>query len=129
MDGSDNMPGKKFKSGLYRSGESQARSEINWPHEFVFGGDRQTLKYEELTAAQLAQGFMATILEEHHETVKNNMLLYAINLFQDSQETNWYTARSAHKMLLKQMEKGKVDWLDTAKINAIWARYTQRAIV
>ena len=41
--------------------------------------------------------------------VRQNMLLYLYQLFQDVQETNWITAKSAHKILLWGMERGKVE--------------------
>ena len=56
------------------------------------------------------------------------MLLYLQQLYQDAQETNWYTAKSAHKILLLEMERGTVSWKDSNKVHQIRARYTQRPI-
>ena len=56
------------------------------------------------------------------------MLLYLHQLFQDAQETNWYKAKSAHKILLLEMERDKVSWKGNNKVHQIGARYTLRSI-
>ena len=56
------------------------------------------------------------------------MLQYFQQLIQDAQETNWFTAKSAHKVLLIEMERGKISWKDAKLINQMRARYTQRTI-
>ena len=50
------------------------------------------------------------------------MLEYFQQLIQDAQETNWFTARSAHKVLL--IERGKISWKDARLVNQMRARYT-----
>ena len=77
---------------------------------------------------QFTQGFIACVLEEPDANIRQNILEYFQQLIQDAQETNWFTAKSAHKVLLIEMERGKITWKDARLINQITARYTQKTI-
>ena len=72
--------------------------------------------------------FIGCSLEEDSKKVKltKYMSLYLQQLFQDAQETNWYTTKSAHQILLLEMERGKLYWKDNNKVHQILARYIQR---
>ena len=75
---------------------------------------------------QFSQRFVGCILEEDNKGARQNVLLYLQQLFQDAQETNWYTAKCGYKILFLEMKWGKVSW--KGKVHQIEARYTQRPI-
>ena len=102
------IQGKKLKSGLHRQQETQVLVNVNWPHELCFTQDRSCPAYDDLSQIQFTQGFIGCVLEESDVNVKQNMLEYFQHLIQDAQETNWFTAKSAHKVLLFEMERGKI---------------------
>ena len=77
---------------------------------------------------QFTQGFIRCVLKETDVNIWQNMLEYLQQLIQDAQETNWFTAKSANKVLLIEMERGKISWKDARLINQMRARYTQRTI-
>ena len=56
------------------------------------------------------------------------MLEYFQQLIQDAQETNWFTAKSAHKVLFIEMKRGQISWKEARLVNQTRARYTQRTI-
>ena len=60
---------------------------------------------------QFSKGFTGCILEEDNAKVRRNILLYLQQLYQDAQETNWYTAKSAHKILLLEMERITIKYI------------------
>ena len=128
QDDRTELQGKRLKSGLVRHQENHIRVDINWSHEFCYSSDRTCPSYDDLTVMQFSQGFIGCILEEDSPKIRQNMLLYLQQLYQDAQETNWYTAKSAHKILLLEMERGKVSWKDSNQVHQIRARYTQRPI-
>ena len=101
---------------------------VNWPHEFCFTQDRFCPAYDDLSQMQFTKGFIGYDLEESDVNIRQNMLEYFRQLIQDAQETNWFTAKSAHKVLLIEMESGKISWKDARLINQMRARYTQRTI-
>ena len=122
------IQGKKLKSGLHRHQEGHVLVNVNWPHEFCFSQDRSCPTYDDLSQMQFTQGFIGCVLEESDVNVRQNMLEYLQQLIQDAQETNWFTAKSAHKVLLIEMERGKISWKDVRLIHQMRARYTQRTI-
>ena len=128
QDDRTELQGKRLKSGLVRHQENHVRVDIKWPHEFCYSSDRTCPSYDDLTVMQFSQGFIGCILEEDSPKIRQNMLLYLQQLYQDAQETNWYTAKSAHKILLLEMERGKVSWKGSNKVHQIRARYTQRPV-
>ena len=125
QDDRTELQGKRLKSGLVRHQENHVRVDINWPHEFCYSTDRSCPSYDNLTVMQFSQGFIGCILEEENSKIRQNMLMYLQQLYQDAQETNWYTAKSAHKILLLEMERGKLTWKDNSRVHQIRARYTQ----
>ena len=71
---------------------------------------------------QFTQGFIGCILEEYDVNIRQNMLEYFQQLIQDVQETNWFGAKSAHKVLLSEMERAKSSWKDARLVNQMRAR-------
>ena len=122
------IQGKKLKSGLHRHQETQVLVNVNWPHELCFIQDKSYPTYDELSQMQFTQGFIGCILEETDVNIRQKMLEYFPQLIQDAQETNWFNAKSAHKVLLIEMERGKISWKDVRLVNQMRVRYTQRTI-
>ena len=122
------VQGKKLKSGLHRHQEGHVLVNVNWPHKFCFSQDRSCPAYDDLSQMQFTQGFIGCVLEESDVNIRQNMLQYLQQLIQDAQETNWFTAKSAHKVLLIEMERGKISWKDVRLIHQMRAKYTQRTI-
>ena len=56
--------------------------------------------------------------------IRNNMLEYGSHLLQCAIETNWWTARHAHMVLLQDMERGKVTWRWPDAVEKFWIRNT-----
>ena len=66
---------------------------------------------------QLTQGFIGCVPEESDVNIRQNMLEYFQQPIHYAQETNWFTAKSAHKVLLIEMERGNIYWKDARLVN------------
>ena len=56
------------------------------------------------------------------------MLRHFVSSMQDSIELSFATAKHAHGLILQEMEKGSLTWLQAEKIDKIRGRNTQRLV-
>ena len=56
------------------------------------------------------QGFVKNIMDEKDRKCKEKMLCYLGDLMEDTTDFSWGSAKSAHAVLMCQMERGSVDW-------------------
>ena len=100
---------------------------VAWPHEHILGGlNRQRVTYDQLTLTQFIQGFVKTIIDASDRECKDRMLHYLGDIMEDATDFSWSSAKSAHTVLLCEMERGSVDWFDTTCIDRIRRAHAQR---
>ena len=100
---------------------------VAWPHEHILGGlNRQRVTYDQLTLTQFMQGFVKNIIDESDRACKDRMLHYLGDLMEDATDFNWSSVKSAHAVLMCEMERGSVDWFDTTRIDRIRCTHAQR---
>ena len=100
---------------------------MSWPHEHILGGqNRQRLTYDQITMPQFVQGFVKNILDEQNEQNREHMLQYLGDIMEDASDFSWQSAKASHAVLLCEMERGKVTWQDTARIDRVRRAYVQK---
>ena len=78
---------------------------VTWPHEHILGGlSCQRVTYDQLSLTQFIQGFVKNIIDEQDRDCKDKMLHY---LMEDATDFSWSSAKSAHAVLLCEMERGQ----------------------
>ena len=73
-------------------------------------------------------GFCAIIREEKSTKVKNAMLDYMSDLMEDAQDFGWASAKGAHALILCRMEEGKLDWLNSDKLDRLRRAHAQKVL-
>jgi hypothetical protein len=68
---------------------------------------------------QWAYGYTCILKNQVSYKVKDNMITHLKNVFQDSMAYGFRRAKGAHAEVLNEMEMGKLNWLDAAKIAEI----------
>ena len=105
------------------------KKQVMWPQNFVLGGQNKSrISYDNLSMCQWVAGFAMIMREEQNLEVKNPMLEYLGEIMEDAQDFSWQSAKASHAVLLCRMEEGKVDWLETAKIDKIQRAHVQRGV-
>ena len=62
-------------------------------------------------------GFCGILREESNIQIRENMLDYLINLFDDANDFSWSLAKDSHSVLLCRMEQGEIkSWTETEKL-------------
>ena len=103
------------------------QKKVSWPHEHILGGqNRQRLTYDQITMPQFVQGFVKNILDEQNEQNREHMLQYLGDIMEDASDFSWQSAKASHAVLLCEMERGKVTWQDTARIDRVRRAYAQK---
>ena len=54
------------------------------------------------------------------------MLQYLGDIMEDASDFSWQSAKASHAVLLCEMERGKVTWLDTTRIDRMRRAYAQK---
>ena len=105
------------------------KKQVRWPQNFILGGQNKSrISYDNLSMCQWVAGFTMIMREEQNLEVKNAMLEYLGEIMEDAQDFTWQSAKASHTVLLCRMEEGKVDWLETAKIDRIRRAHAQRGV-
>ena len=84
------------------------------------------MSYDSLSVYQWASGFITIIREEQSHEVKDQMLEYLSKIMDDAQDFDWSAAKGSHAVLLCRMEKNKVNWKQTDKIDRIRRAHAQK---
>ena len=71
-------------------------------------------------------GFAAQIKDEHNVQIKDAMLQYFSELFEDANDFSWMGAKNCHAAVCCRMEEDKLDWLNTFGLDRCRNAYSQR---
>ena len=121
--------GAKIKSKRGGNVDVLVKNKVAWPHEAILGGaTRARLTYDQLTMSQWVQGFCKDMLDEPDPKIRENMIQYMEELFEDATDFSWQGAKAAHTVLLCEFERGSVNWENTARIDRIRRAHAQKHI-
>ena len=100
---------------------------VTWPqHSILSGTTKQRVTYDQLSLVQFVQGFTCNIIDESNEKIRERMLWYLNDLMEDAADFGWSSAKASHAVLLCEMERGTVDWLNTQCIDCIRRTHAQK---
>ena len=120
-EGNENSP--KLKS---KRVNVIVQQKVSWPHEHILGGqNRQRLTYDQITMPQFVQGFVKNILDEQNLQNREHMLQYLGDVMEDASDFSWQSTKASHTVLLCEMERGKVTWQDTTRIDRVRRAYAK----
>ena len=71
------------------------------------------------------QGFIKNILDEKNLENREFILQYLGDIMEDASDFSWVSAKACHAVLLCEMERGKVSWSDTSRIDRIRRAHAQ----
>ena len=109
QDNTDN--GKPPKSGLKRDNAEQVCQVIPWPHEHVMRNLSKPPTYESLTLSEFAAGYMCILANIPNVPPQlTDLTNYLAELFDDTTDTDWQSARFAHRVVLQAIENGRADF-------------------
>ena len=124
-EGNENL--QKLKSKRGGPVDVIVQKKVSWPHEHILGGqNRQRLTYDQITMPQFVQGFVKNILDEKSQENRDHMLQYLGDIMEDASDFSWQSAKASHAVLLCEMERGKVTWQDTTRIDRVRRAYAQK---
>ena len=101
----------KFKSQRANNDNITVKQQIPWPQNHVLAGTSK-----------------ARITYEKSTKVKNAMLDYMSDLMEDAQDFGWASAKGAHALILCRMEEGKLDWLNSDKLDRLRRAHAQKVL-
>ena len=89
------------ETGRYKSqrgGETvYVKKCVKWPQNFVVSGPNTSrVSYDQLNPFTFISGFAAQIKDEHNVQVKDAMLQYFSELFEDANDFTWIGAKNCH---------------------------------
>ena len=73
-------------------------------------------------------GFARVVAREPSPTAKQNMLSFASDYFQNALDMGWPVAKGAFKVILCEMEAGRLTWEDLPAVQALRSQYAQRHV-
>ena len=62
---------------------------------------------------------MKNMIDKKDRECRDIMLIYLENLMEDTTDFSWTSGKSAHAVLLCEMERGVVDWFDADRTDRI----------
>ena len=121
--------GTKIKSKRGGNVDVLVKNKVAWPHEAILGGaTRARLSYDQLSMSQWVQGFCKNMLDEPDQKIRESMIQYMGELFEDATDFSWQGAKAAHAVLLCEFERGTLNWGDTARIDRIRRAHAQKHV-
>ena len=78
--------------------------------------------------SQWVQEFCKNMLDEPDKKIRESMIQYMGELFEDATDFSWQGAKAAHAVLLCKFERGTVNWGDTARIDRIRRAHAQKHV-
>lgn len=117
-----------IKTGRFRTADTQVNNYIQWPQEYVYvGPSRKTIPYDDLNFEQFTLGFIR-IAQQQKPQIRDIMYDYLADLTQSSLDSGSFDlVRGAHSVVLQEMERGVISWLDVEEVNRIRLLYTNKA--
>ena len=120
--------GKPPKSGLKRDNAEHVQLVIPWPHEHVLRHNAKPPTYESLSLSEFATGNMRILAaNSNNATLVSQIANYLAELFDDTTDTDWPTARFAHRVILQAMENGRLDYSCTQELRQMRTMALTRA--
>ena len=93
----------------------------------MLAGSKQSL-YDEMTNKQWVQGMLFCILEETDAEIWSQILSYFAILIWNAIELSLGSGRSAHAVVLQEMEKGKLSWDNSDQVEKFKTRQPQHML-
>ncbi len=104
---------KKGKSGRDKTALEVVCNDVDWPHFYVISKtDRRPATYDSLSVEQFVYGYLKVIAKEKDAAVKAAMMSHLEELMLDTNQYGWPQTRAFHAVILGEMERGSLDWLD-----------------
>ena len=117
----------KYESKRGWNMDVSVTNKVCWPHEAILGGlNRRRVVYDQLSLTQWVQGVCKNILEEKSNERKNIMVSYLSDLMEDATDFTWQGAKAAHAVLMCEVERGSLQWVDTDRIDRICRAHAQK---
>ena len=116
------------KSGSVLTPTDKVRKQIDWPHMHIqrmFGGRKKSVSYVDLRIDEFVYGFMSMIESPQCKWNYRVMTKILKNLMQDSMEFSWSNALMFYQMAGVEVEKGKLQWSDEARIHEMRMTYAR----
>lgn len=106
--------GRQAVSGKDLTAESRVMVNIDWPHFYVLT-DKGGIRYEQLSIAQFAQGFIAMI-KNATPALRPRLLDHLELLMKDAAKYRWPLVRSFHQNVATLIEQQRITWDDIHEI-------------
>ncbi len=107
------------KSGRDKTAIDVVFKDVDWPHFYVQTRQHRPATYDTLTVEEFVYGYLRVISNEQDEAVKAAMRSHLEELMLDARQYSWPKARSFHALILAEMERGNLTWLDREGIQYI----------
>ncbi len=105
------------KSGREKTVVDVIYHDIDWPHYFVQPKSNQKApRYDDLSLEEFVYGYLRIVAMEQDGDVKAAMLSHLEELMLDARQYSWPKARAFHGLIVQEMERGALTWLDTEQI-------------
>ena len=105
------------KSGSVSKATDQIKKVLDWPHFHVTKGvNMEPAEYEDLSWEEFVLGYVRMLRDPDCEFDVALMLEILENLLEDSIDFNWSTVKAFYRTIGLEVEKGKLQWSDSATI-------------
>ena len=116
----------RYKS--QRGGETvYVKRQVKWPQNYVLAGNSKArITYDQLNPFTFVVGFVSQIRDEKNVEIKNTMLEYLRDLYEDANDFSFLSAKNCHAEVCCKMEEDRLDWLDTFGLDRCRRHTAQR---
>ena len=94
---------RNLKSGRDHTGATSVKRWITWPHEVIYGADREPAAYKDLSVSAFIREYLIVLTREQ---VKEHMVLH----LEDMDVHGWEKIRAFHATWMNQLEQGRCEW-------------------
>ena len=109
--------GKGKKSGAVSKATDKVVKDVDWPHYHVTrGADLLPSGYDELSLDEFCLGYIRMLRDADSKFNLHVMLEILEDLLEDTVDFSWKNVKGYYRSLGLDVEKGKVNWEDTAAI-------------
>ena len=107
------------------------QKDVTWPHFYVRrGSERRPVVFDELTLPEFVYGFLAMIEEApENQSMKDKMLFRLKEIMRDCTDFDWVTMKNFFRILMQDIEKGKLSWGDDTRIQEMRVLFIHRLTV
>ena len=90
------------------------------------GSSNSSVSYDQLNPFTFIVGFVSQIRDEKDIEIKNAMLEYLRDLYEDTNDFSFHAAKNCHAAACSRMEEHRLDWLDIFGLDRCRRHYAQR---